>query len=71
MTCEPLITAEDAARILGVSAKTVKRMAARAEIPALQIASRWRFRASELDEFIRNRLGFGRQPRPEGSNKFQ
>ena len=68
MACEHLINAEVAARILGVSAKTVKRMAAKSQIPALRIGNRWRFRASELDEYIRHRLGFGRQPCPERSS---
>lgn len=65
MGCEPLIDANAAGRILNVSAKTVKRMASRKKIPALQIGNRWRFRASELDEYIRSRLGFERQPCPK------
>jgi excisionase family DNA binding protein len=54
--CEALITAEQAAEILQCSAKTVKRMAARGEIPAMQIGNRWRFRPSLLDEYIRRQL---------------
>jgi excisionase family DNA binding protein len=54
--CEPLITAEQAAEILNCSPKTVKRMAVRGEIPAMQIGNRWRFRRSALDEYIRHQL---------------
>lgn len=54
--CEPLITAEQAAKILQCSAKTVKRMASRGELPAMQIGNRWRFRPSALDEYIRHQL---------------
>lgn len=67
MPCEHLIDAKAAANILAVSPKTVKRMAERGEIPALRIGNRWRFRGSELDEYIRSRLAFGCQPRPERS----
>src|SRR5689334_18333156 len=56
MSCEPLITADQAAENLNCSPKTVKRMAARGEIPAMQIGNRWRFRPSLLDEFIRHQL---------------
>jgi len=56
MDCEALITAQEVAHILRCSPKTVKRMAARGEIPALQIGNRWRFRPSLVDEFIRHQL---------------
>jgi excisionase family DNA binding protein len=71
MVCEPLINANAAAKILGVSAKTVKRMAKRKQIPALQIGNRWRFRGSALDEYIRRELALGRQPCPERSSTLQ
>jgi excisionase family DNA binding protein len=71
MVCEPLIDAEAAGRILGVSGKMAKRMADRGEIPALRIGNRWRFRASALDKFIEDRLALRRQPCPERSNKLQ
>ena len=64
MTCEPLITAEQAAEILNCSSKTVKRMAVRGQIPAMQIGNRWRFRASLLDEWMRSQLLLGRHPCP-------
>lgn len=54
--CEPLTDAEQIARLLGCSAKTVKRMAARGTLPALRIGNRWRFRPSAVDEVIRRQL---------------
>lgn len=66
MPCEPLIDASAAARLLSVSAKMVKRMAARGEIPALRIGNRWKFRASELDEWVHSKLLSSGQPCPEG-----
>jgi excisionase family DNA binding protein len=71
MVCEPLIDAIAAGKILGVSAKTVKRLAVNGEISALQIGNRWRFRASALDEYVRHRVALGRQPCPERSSRFQ
>ena len=67
--CEPLIDANVAGKILGVSPKTVKRMAGNGEIPAFQIGNRWRFRASELDEYIRHQLRLRRQPCPNEENR--
>ena len=64
MNCEPLITAEEAAELLSCSPKTVKRMAMQAKIPAMQIGNRWRFRASLLDEWMRDQLLSGRHPCP-------
>lgn len=55
--CEPLIDAKAAGKIIGVCAKTVKRMAGRRDLPAIRIGKYWRFRASELDRWIRRQLG--------------
>jgi excisionase family DNA binding protein len=55
--CEPLIDAAAAAKIIGVCAKTVKRLAIRKTIPAVRLGKYWRFRASALDEWIRNEMG--------------
>jgi excisionase family DNA binding protein len=56
MTCEPLIDAKAAAVLMDSNPKTVKRMAQRREIPAIQIGNRWKFRASEIDEWMRRGL---------------
>ena len=65
MGYEALIDASAAAALLNCSSKTVKRMAARGEIPALKIGNRWKFRASELDEWMHSRLVSAGQPCPE------
>jgi excisionase family DNA binding protein len=67
MGCEPLINARAAAALLDASEKTVKRMAARGELPAFRVGNRWKFRASELDEWMRSRLLSSRQSCPERS----
>lgn len=54
MTFEPLMSDVEAAKFLGgLHPKTVQRMARRGEIPAFRIGRYWRFRASELDEWLR------------------
>ena len=53
---EPLIDAKAAGRLLHLHPKTVKKMAAKGQLPALRIGNRWRFRASELDAWARAKL---------------
>lgn len=53
---EPLIDAEQAARILKLHPVTVREMASRGAIPALKIGKVWRFRASSLDEWVTRQL---------------
>jgi excisionase family DNA binding protein len=53
MDCEPLIDANEAAKILDVHPVTVQRMAKQRRIPGLRLGRVWRFRASALDEWIR------------------
>ena len=67
MICEPLIDAQAAAKLLCTSARTVKRMAARGEIPAIRVGKCWRFRASALDEWMRGQLNSVGHPCPERS----
>jgi hypothetical protein len=40
-------------------------MAARGEIPALRVGNRWKFRASELDVWMRSKLSSSGQPCPK------
>jgi len=54
MEFEPLLSDGEAASFLGgLHPKTVQRMARRGQIPAYRIGRYWRFRASELDEWLR------------------
>ena len=53
MNYEPLIDDAEAARFLGgLHPKTVQRMARRNELPAYRIGKFWRYRASELSEWL-------------------
>ena len=54
-TFEPLLTVEEAAKLLGgIHPKTLQRRARNGEIPGYQISRSWFFRASELDTWVRS-----------------
>jgi excisionase family DNA binding protein len=51
---EPLLDDEKAAEFLGgIHPKTLQRMARRGEVPAYRLGRFWRYRASELDDWLR------------------
>ena len=54
--CEPLLTPDEAAKILQLHPKTVNRLATSGLIPGIKIGGRWRYRASSLDDWARNEL---------------
>jgi excisionase family DNA binding protein len=59
---EPLIDLGTAAGLLGIHPKTLQRMARAGEVPAVRVGRYWRFRASELDSWIRSQVNSSRQP---------
>jgi excisionase family DNA binding protein len=59
---EPLIDPKRAGQLLGVHAKTILKMARAREVPAVRIGKHWRFRASHLDSYVRDRLQSPGQP---------
>ncbi len=64
MTCEPLITVTEAAALIGVSKKTVTRMAVNGEVPAMRVGKFWKFRASMLDGWMVARIQSSNPSRP-------
>jgi excisionase family DNA binding protein len=50
---EPLLNSLQAARLLGIHPKTLQKMARDGTIPACRIGDLWRFRASELDHWLK------------------
>ncbi len=56
LSFEPLIDSAAAAELLKIHRKTLERMAIRREIPAHKVGRYWRFRASELDEWLSTRV---------------
>lgn len=54
MEYERLMSDVEAAQFLGgLHPKTLQRMARRGELPAYRIGRYWRYRASELDQWLR------------------
>jgi excisionase family DNA binding protein len=51
---EPLLTTAVVAKWLGIAPRTVCLWAECKEIPAIKIGRQWRFRESELWEWLRN-----------------
>jgi excisionase family DNA binding protein len=49
---EPLLDTEEAARLLRIHPKTLRRSARLGEIPATRIGRLWRFRVSVLNEWL-------------------
>jgi excisionase family DNA binding protein len=54
MPFEPMLNSHQAAALLQIHPKTLQRMARQGRVPAHQIGDLWRFRASELDAWIRS-----------------
>jgi len=51
---EPLLSDERAAQFLGgIHPKTLQRMARNGEVPAYRVGRFWRYRASELNDWLR------------------
>jgi excisionase family DNA binding protein len=51
---EPLLDSEEAAQLVGIHPKTLQKLARADVVPAHRIGKLWKFRASELDEWLRS-----------------
>ena len=72
MEYEPLMDADEAAKFLGgLHPKTIMRMARRGELPAYRVGKFWRFRASELDEWLRVQSRCQKDPPAQIERKTQ
>ena len=56
MASEEPFGAEEAAKMLGVTPRTVTRLAERGEIPGFRVGKLWRFRSSDIREFIESQI---------------
>lgn len=54
---EPLLDSDEAAALLKIHPKTLQKMARKGEIIGIQIGTRWRFRASALNEWLAKKMG--------------
>ncbi len=53
---EPLLDSDEAAALLKIHPKTLQRMARNGEITAIQIGKLWRFRASQLNQWMESKV---------------
>jgi excisionase family DNA binding protein len=51
---EPLLNPKAAAALVGIHEKSLIRFARVGDVPAMRIGKLWRFRASELDSWLRS-----------------
>jgi excisionase family DNA binding protein len=65
---EPLLDSNEAAALLRIHPKTLKKMAIRGEIHARRVRRFWRFRASDLNEWLWHQQRDGYNPRTTADN---
>jgi excisionase family DNA binding protein len=53
---EPLLDSDEAAALLKIHPKTLQRMARNGQIAAIQIGKLWRFRASQLNQWMESKV---------------
>ncbi len=56
MAFEEPIGAEEAAKMLGVSSRTVIKLAERGELPGFRVGKLWKFRPSDIRDFIERQI---------------
>lgn len=60
---EPLLDDKQASALLGgIHVKTLQRLARTGKVPAYRVGRFWRYRASELDSWLRSKVNSPRQP---------
>jgi excisionase family DNA binding protein len=60
---DEILTIEEVAAYLKAGRRTVYRFAANGQIPAFKLGGTWRFRRTELDQWIAARIGAQSQPK--------
>lgn len=59
---DEILTLEEVAAYLKAGRRTVYRLAANGQIPAFKLGGTWRFRRTELDQWIAARIGTQGKP---------
>ena len=54
---EPLLDSDEAATLLKIHPKTLQKMARRGEVYGIHLGKLWRFRASDLDAWLKKIAG--------------
>ena len=53
---EPMLDSKEAGLLLKIHPKTLQKMARAGKVPATRIGDLWRFRATELDVWVRSEV---------------
>ncbi|MDR2111787.1 MAG: helix-turn-helix domain-containing protein [Candidatus Accumulibacter sp.] len=61
---DEILTIEEVAAYLKAGRRTVYRLATNGQIPAFKLGGTWRFRRTELNRWIANRIGAQGQAKP-------
>jgi excisionase family DNA binding protein len=56
MASEEILDVKEVAKILKVSTRTVIRLAERGELTAFKVGDLWRFRRSDVDDYIQQQI---------------
>ena len=56
MSTDEILEVKDVAQILKVSTRTVIRLAERSELTAFKVGDLWRFRRSDVDDYIKRQI---------------
>jgi PTS system nitrogen regulatory IIA component len=71
MVEDVILTIEEVAKYLRVSERTVYEWAQKGEIPSGKIGTVWRFKKSEIEQWVNERLSAGRLNRPHNPVQMQ
>lgn len=67
---DPILTIKDVADYLKVNERTIYRLAASGELPGFKVGNSWRFKQSELEQYIaaqHNRASISEAIKPPSS----
>jgi PTS system nitrogen regulatory IIA component len=59
---ESLLTSGDVAKRLGINIATVERMARAGRLPAIKVGKLWRYRETDLDRWLEERVSYAHHP---------
>jgi excisionase family DNA binding protein len=60
--CDSLIDSDETAALLKINPATLQRMARSGQVPAIKVGKLWRFRKSQLDEWLQSKVLSFRHP---------
>ena len=66
---DEILTIDEVAAYLKAGRRTVYRLAANGQIPAFKLGGTWRFRRTELDRWIANRIDTHGHSKSDGVEK--